>query len=79
MPFFVLEMSRESLHRLSLGFAEIGESVLDLLELLDIGEKPVGTDKVLVHIVKVPENHISPEDELVQRLGRIVDRLVALV
>ena len=72
-------MTREAFQGLSLVVCQIRERVLDFLEFLDIGEKTVRRDKILVHIVEIAKDHIAPEDELVKRLGTLVQGLVAVV
>ena len=60
-------MSHKCLQRLQLIIAEKG-IVLHRLELRHIGEELFGVDKVFVHVVEVGQDHLSPEDEFVQRL-----------
>ena len=71
-------MPRETLQSFTLVFREIGKRVLDLLELLDIGEQAIRADQILVDIVEVTQDHIPPEDEFIERL-RILDQILIAV
>ena len=73
------EIAHEPLQRLALGFGKVGIRVLYVLELGDVPEKHPGIGKVLVHIVEITEDDISPEYEIVQLLRLRIEAAVAFV
>ena len=78
-PSGIPEVLHETVNRLALVIGKVGIVVLDLLELPDICIELIRIDQVLVHVVKVSQDDVSPENELVQGLSPEIERLVAFV
>ena len=72
-------MSDEPFYRFSLSVGQVFHPVLPLLELGDVGEYLCRVGEVLVHIVEVSEQYVSPEDKVVQTLRFLVQSLVLSV
>ena len=75
----LLEMPEEALQGGALRLREIGEGVAHVLELGEVGEQLRRVDEVLVHVAEVRQQHVAPEDELIQGLGLGVDLAIASV
>ena len=73
----VPEVGHKAVHRIALDVRQIGETVLQPLEIGHIGEQGLRVHQVLVHVVEVRQDHVAPEEELVQGLGLGVKGLVA--
>ena len=72
-------MSYEGFQCFLLGIGQIRERVLDLLEICNIREYLFRIDEILVHIIKISENDISPEDEIIQRLCPWIQCSIAFI
>ena len=59
-------MRQETIYCIFLIFREIRVIILNFTEILDIGKNMIRIDQILVHIIKIGQNHISPENELIQ-------------
>ena len=72
-------MGNEVLNRSPLCISKISECILKLSEVGNIGIQLPGVGQVLVHIIEVSQDDISPEDEIVQGLGIPVQLPIALI
>ena len=75
----VAEMVHEMQDGLALDVRQVAVVVLDVLEVRHVGEQVLRVHEELVHVAEVREDHLAPEDELVQGLGLRVHGLVGLV
>ena len=75
----VAEMVHEMQDGLPLDFRQVAVVVLDILEIRHVGEQVLRVHEELVHVAEVREDHLAPEDELVQGLGLRVYRPVGFV
>ena len=75
----VPEVGDEVLHRLALHFRQVAEIVLDVLVGYYIGKKVPGVYQILVDVVEIGQDDLSPEDELVQGLMFRVNGAIAVV
>ena len=66
-------------NRSPLCISKISECILKLSEVGNIGIQLPGVGQVLVHIIEVSQDDISPEDEIVQGLGIPVQLPIALI
>ena len=62
-------MRQEMADGLFLPFAQVFKLVLDGLEVPHVLHEFLRIHQVLVHVVKIGQQHLSPEEELVQRFG----------
>ena len=72
-------MAYECIYRASLDLSQERVIRLDLLEIRNIGKELFRVDKVLVHIIEVTKDDISPEHELVQSLCLRIKFSITLV
>ena len=75
----VAEMVHEMQDGLPLDFRQVAVVVLDILEIRHVSEQVLRVHEELVHVAEVREDHLAPEDELVQGLGLRVYRPVGFV
>ncbi len=67
-PVLRAEMGDKRLNGPALRLAQPGIVILNVPEVRDVGEYVTGIDQIFVYVVEIVENHIAPEDELVQSL-----------
>ena len=72
-------MLQEAFDGLALGVGQVGEIVLDGLEVGYVGEEHLRVDPVFVDVVEVAEEDVAPENELVKRLRLGIQGPVAVV
>ncbi len=72
-------MAQKAFNRSPLYRGQITESVLQLTVIGNIGEKLPRIDKILVHVIEIPQNHIAPEDEFIQRLSLGINAPVTFI
>ncbi len=72
-------MTGQAGNGLALGLGQVFEAILQSLEIRYVRKQVTGMDEVFVHIVKIAQQHIAPEDEFIQRFGPRTDLAVAIV
>ena len=75
----VTEMADKAFDRLPLDIRKVRIIILELLQVSHIGKKLLGIGKVFIHIVKVSQDDISPEDEFIQRLSLLIKFCIASI
>ena len=68
----VAQRGPEGLHDLQLARREVGDVGLQLLEIRNVAEEPVGIHAVFVDRVEVRQEHVAPEVELVEGFGVVL-------
>ena len=61
-------MTDKALDCLSLSVRKITESILNLLEVGHIRKQLLGIHQILVHIIEIRQDDLSPENELIKTL-----------
>ena len=64
-----IEAVHKAQYRFPLGIAEVLVAVLQGLQVRDVGKYRLGIDQVLVYVVEIREDDVSPVDKLVQAFG----------
>ena len=75
----VIEMTQETFDGFSLGIRKVFECILQGLEIRHIRKELLRIDKILVHIVEIRKDDISPEDEFIQRFRLGIKSLVRII
>ena len=52
---------------------------LDGTVVFEVGVKPAGINHILVYVIEITQNHVTPVDEVIQGLGLLVQFGVAVI